>query len=103
MERVTRKQQEIMREMEADIRAIEGRFCENLLTAMLRRMQTELGNEEIDLYLAEVKNHVLGNLDDFKEAPPMTLCHAVWTGVVIHSPITPGAHSGGGNDDRNQK
>jgi ATP-dependent Lon protease len=68
MERLTRKQQEIMREMEEDIRAVERRFCENLLIPILTRIQTELKNDEVGEYLAEVKEHVLNNLDDFKEA-----------------------------------
>jgi predicted ATP-dependent protease len=72
MERMARKQQELMREMEADIRTIEQRFCEGLLTPMLRRMELELANEEVNIYLAEVRSHALSNLDDFKEAPQMT-------------------------------
>ena len=67
MERLTRKQQEIMREMEEDIRAVERRFCENLLIPILTRIETELENDEIGEYLAEVKEHVLNNLDDFKD------------------------------------
>ena len=71
MERMARKQHELMREMEADIRTIEGRFCESLLTPMLERIEQKLGNDEINLYLAEIRNHILSNLDDFKETPPM--------------------------------
>jgi ATP-dependent Lon protease len=70
MERLARKQQELMREMEGDIRAIEQRFCENLLVPILQRIERELGDEEVNFYLGEVKNHVLNHLDDFKEAPP---------------------------------
>jgi ATP-dependent Lon protease len=69
MERLARKQQEIMRAMEQDIHMIEQRFCENLLMPILQRIEYELGNDEVNLYLAEVKSHVLNNLDDFKEAP----------------------------------
>jgi ATP-dependent Lon protease len=69
MERLARKQQEIMREMEEDIHAIERRFCENLLVPIVQRIEYELGNDEVNLYLAEVRDHVLNNLDDFKEAP----------------------------------
>jgi ATP-dependent Lon protease len=69
MERLTRKQQEIMREMEEDIRVVERRFCENLLVPILTRIETELKNDEIGEYLSEVKEHVLNSLDDFKEAP----------------------------------
>ncbi|HEY7322033.1 MAG TPA: AAA family ATPase [Candidatus Binatia bacterium] len=67
MERLTRKQQEIMREMEEDIRAVERRFCENLLIPILTRIEAELENDEVVEYLAEVKEHVLTNLDDFKD------------------------------------
>jgi ATP-dependent Lon protease len=69
MERLARKQQEIMREMEEDIRIVERRFCENLLRPILNRMERELANDEVNLYLAEVREHVLDNLDDFKETP----------------------------------
>ena len=71
MERMGRKQQELMREMEGDIRSIEGRFCDGLLKPMLARIEQEFGNNEISLYLAEIRNHVLSNLDDFKETPPI--------------------------------
>jgi ATP-dependent Lon protease len=75
MERLARKQQELMREMESDIRTIERRFCESLLNPIISRMQEALKNEEIDTYLGEVKEHVLDNLDEFKEPPaaPMAL------------------------------
>ena len=63
MERLSRKQQEIMREMEEDIRSIERRFCERLLMPILGRIKEELKNEEVNTYLAEVKDHVLDNLD----------------------------------------
>ena len=72
MERVSRKQQELMREMEADIRAIERRFCERLVKPLLQRMEHELANEEVHIYLEEVRSHVLNNLDDFKEVPPVS-------------------------------
>jgi hypothetical protein len=70
MERLARKQQEIVREMEQDIHGIEQRFCESLLVPIIQRIESELGNDEVNLYLAEVKSHMLSNLDDFKEAPP---------------------------------
>jgi ATP-dependent Lon protease len=73
MERLARKQQEIMRGMEEDIRLVEQRFCESLLLPILGRMAEELKNEEVNAYLTEVREHVLNNLDDFKEtaAAPM--------------------------------
>jgi predicted ATP-dependent protease len=69
MERLAHKQQEIMREMEEDIRSIERRFCERLLIPILGRIEDELNNDEVKAYLAEVKDHVLDSLDDFKEVP----------------------------------
>ena len=71
MERMSRKQQELMREMERDISVIEARFCEGLLTPLLGRIEREIGNDEVNLYLAEIREQVLGNLDDFKEAASM--------------------------------
>jgi ATP-dependent Lon protease len=75
LERLAHKQQEIMREMEEDIRIVERRFCESLLVPILNRMETELNNPEVTAYLAEVRDHILGNLDDFKDsqAAPMAL------------------------------
>ncbi|HTN72687.1 MAG TPA: ATP-binding protein, partial [Methylomirabilota bacterium] len=73
MERIARKQQEILREMEEDIRLIERRFCERLLIPILTRMEEEFKNEEVSVYLTEVKDHVLDNLDAFKEAPAMPM------------------------------
>jgi ATP-dependent Lon protease len=70
MERLAHKQQEIMREMEEDIRLVERRFCENLLRPIIDRMERELANDEVTAYLAEIREHVLDNLEDFKEASP---------------------------------
>ena len=69
MERLARRQQEIMHEMEEDIRLIERRFCESLLSPIWERMEQEFNNDEINSYLAEAKDHILSNLDDFKESP----------------------------------
>ncbi len=68
MERFGRKQHEVMREMEADIRQVERRFCENLLGPLLGEIENALKKKEISAYLADVKDHILDNLDDFKEA-----------------------------------
>jgi len=73
LERLARRQQEIMREMEEDIRIVERRFCESLLLPILGRMAEALNNEEVNVYLEEVREHVLTNLDDFKEAPAATM------------------------------
>ena len=73
MERLARNQQEIIREMEQDIQLIERHFCESLLTPIIKGMEEKLKNEEVNCYLAEVKAHVLANLDDFKEAPAASM------------------------------
>jgi ATP-dependent Lon protease len=71
MERVARKQQEIMREMEEDIRGVERRYCANLLAPLLRQIEREIAVPEVHHYLAEVQEHIINNLDDFKEAPAL--------------------------------
>ena len=73
MERVARNQQEIMREMEQDIQLIERHFCESLLMPIIKRLEEQLKNEEVNTYLVEVKDHVLDNLDDFKEVPAASM------------------------------
>ena len=70
LERLARHQQEIMREMEQDIRAVERRFCENLLLPILGRIIDKLDNAEVMTYLDETREHILNNLDDFKESGP---------------------------------
>ena len=70
LERLARHQQEIMREMEQDIRAVERRFCENLLMPILGRIIDKLDNPEVKTYLDETREHILNNLDDFKESGP---------------------------------
>jgi len=61
------KQQEIMRAMVEDVRSIERRFCEALLAPMLDTVRREMKSPEVDDYLAEVKAHIIDNLDNFKE------------------------------------
>src|SRR5512145_203756 len=68
MDRIARKQQEIMRAMEEDIREIERRFCENLLVPILKRIEKAIANDEVNTYLEEVKVNILNNLDDFKDS-----------------------------------
>ncbi|MBI2361557.1 MAG: AAA family ATPase [Deltaproteobacteria bacterium] len=67
MEEVAAKQREVMRELEADIRLIERRFCEQLLTPLVSAIERETENEKVSAYLAEAREHILDNLDDFKE------------------------------------
>lgn len=63
----TTKQQEILRAMAEDVHLVEKRFGEALLTPMLAAISREMDNPEVEEYLAEVKAHIIDNLDDFKE------------------------------------
>lgn len=63
----TVKQQEILRAMTEDVRLVEKRFGDALLTPLLANISREMVNPEIDEYLNEVKAHIIENLDDFKE------------------------------------
>jgi predicted ATP-dependent protease len=82
LERLARRQQEIMREMEQDIRLVERRFCESLLLPILGLIAEALKNDEVNLYLEEVREHILNNLEDFKEAPA----------AAMTFPFMPGPH-----------
>jgi ATP-dependent Lon protease len=62
------KQRDVVREMEADIRAVERRFCEQLLSPLLAAVERDMDNAEVGPYLAEVREHMLDNLDAFKES-----------------------------------
>jgi ATP-dependent Lon protease len=71
LEEFTAKQQETLRALTEDIREIERRFCETLLTPLLALIMRELQSPAVDAYLEEVKVYILDNLDDFKEAPQL--------------------------------
>lgn len=68
MAHVAAKQRDVVREMEADIREVERRFCERLLDPLIAAIEREFRNEKVSAYLSEVRGHILDNLDDFKEA-----------------------------------
>src|SRR5262249_28085076 len=72
---VTVKQQEILRAMAEDVRLVEKRFGDALLTPLLANVSREIAHAEVDEYLNEVKEHIIENLDDFKEpersSPPL--------------------------------
>ncbi len=68
LEEFTAKQQETLRALTEDIRAIERRFCETLLTPLLDLLKRELQSPAVNAYLEEVKAYVIDNLDDFKES-----------------------------------
>jgi len=67
MAELANKQREVMQQMEADIRAVERRFCEQLLLPLIAAVEREVANEKVSSYLVEVREHILDNLDDFKE------------------------------------
>lgn len=67
MVQLASKQQEILREMEADIRLVERRFCEKLLAPLITAIDGEMSNEKVSSYLSQVRQYILDNLDDFKE------------------------------------
>ena len=64
------KQQDLLRALTEDIRQVERRFGDTLLAPLLSNISREMQNPEVDEYLAEVKNHTIENLDDFKEPEP---------------------------------
>ncbi|HKA56164.1 MAG TPA: ATP-binding protein, partial [Candidatus Binatia bacterium] len=63
----TAKQQEIMRAMAEDVRLVEKRFGEALLTPLLAAISREMNSADVDKYLDQVKAHIIEHLDDFKE------------------------------------
>jgi predicted ATP-dependent protease len=98
------KQQEIMRAMVEDVRSIERRFCDALLTPILAAISREMKSTEVDTYLAEVKTHIVDNLDNFKEQerqapalpfaaflPPQELFLEYEVNVVVDNTDTKGA------------
>ncbi|MGE0826652.1 MAG: Lon protease family protein [Candidatus Binatia bacterium] len=80
----TERQQQLMRALTEDIRAIERRFGDALLAPLIANISREMENEEVDTYLKEVHTHIVENLDHFKEGestsslmflPPFALPH----------------------------
>ena len=97
------RQQEIMRAMVEDVRLIERRFCEALLTPILATISREVKSPEVDEYLAEVKTHIIDNLDNFKEperqssvmpllppVPPQDLFLEYEVNVIVDNSATEG-------------
>ncbi len=63
------RQQEMMRELIDDIRAIERAFAARLITPSIEELKHHFNNPAVEAYLNEVAEHMLGNLDRFREAP----------------------------------
>lgn len=67
---LTLRQQEMMRELIEDIRAIERAFAARLITPSVEDLKHRFNNPAVDSYLDQVGEHMLGNLDRFREQPP---------------------------------
>jgi predicted ATP-dependent protease len=67
---LTLRQQEMMRELIDDIRAIERAFAARLITPSVEDLKHHFNNPAVNAYLDEVAQHMLGNLDRFREQPP---------------------------------
>ncbi|MGD0120032.1 MAG: ATP-binding protein, partial [Candidatus Binatus sp.] len=67
---LTLRQQEMMRELIDDIRAIERAFAARLITPSTEDLKNQFNNPGVNAYLDEVSEHMLGNLDRFREQPP---------------------------------
>src|ERR1700685_1743922 len=66
---LTMRQQEMMRELIDDIRAIERAFAARMITPSVGDLKHHFNNPAVDKYLDEVAEHMLGNLDRFREQP----------------------------------
>lgn len=63
------KQQELMRELVEDIRAIERSFAARLINPAIEEMKRHFDNPAVHSYLDEIAVHMLNHLDRFREAP----------------------------------
>jgi predicted ATP-dependent protease len=61
------KQQELMRELVEDIRAIERSFAARLINPLVAEIKTHFENPAVASYLDQVAKHILDNLDRFRE------------------------------------
>jgi predicted ATP-dependent protease len=66
---LTLRQQEMMRELIDDIRAIERAFAARLITPSIEDLKHRFNNPAVAPYLDQVGEHMLGNLDRFREQP----------------------------------
>jgi len=92
--------------MTEDVRLVEKRFGDVLLTPLLANISRETANVESIKYLNEVKENIIENLDDFKEPerpspqlpfmppiPPRELFLEYDVNVVVDNSHTQGAPS----------
>ncbi len=64
------RQQELMHELIGDIRHIERAFAARLITPSIAAIKQHFDNSAISAYLEEAAEHMLSNLDRFREASP---------------------------------
>ena len=64
------KERQLRQTLAEDIRRIERRFGEALITPFLETISGELHNAGVEAYLAAVKEHILDHLDDFTQPQP---------------------------------
>jgi ATP-dependent Lon protease len=62
------RQQEVMRELVEDIRAIERSFAARLITPAIEDTKRHFSNPGVTSYLDQVAEHMLSHLDRFREA-----------------------------------
>ena len=62
------RQQEVMRELVEDIRAIERSFAARLITPAIEDLKRHFTNPGVTDYLNQVAEHMLSHLDRFREA-----------------------------------
>jgi predicted ATP-dependent protease len=62
------RQQEVMRELIEDIRAIERSFAARLITPAIEDTKRHFSNPGVTSYLDQVAEHMLSHLDRFREA-----------------------------------
>jgi predicted ATP-dependent protease len=62
------RQQEMMRELIGDIRAIERAFAARLITPAVEELKRHFNNPAVTGYLDEVAEHMLSHLERFREA-----------------------------------
>src|SRR5271166_1136442 len=64
---VVLKQQELMRDLIEDIRAIERAFAARLVSPLIAEIKAQFENPAVARYLDHVSEHILDNLDRFRE------------------------------------
>ncbi len=62
------RQQELMHELVGDIRQIERAFAARLITPSIAAIKQHFDNSAVSAYLDEVAEHMLSNLDRFRQA-----------------------------------